>query len=51
VRREVEIGLSKGDRVEVVEGLAFGEDVIVSGQYNLEEGESVHVVAKALSVE
>lgn len=45
VRREVQVGVSKGGRVEVVQGLKLGEDVIVSGQYNLEAGEKVHIVA------
>ncbi len=30
VRREVQVGVSKGGRVEVVQGLKLGEDVIVS---------------------
>ncbi|MHB1417338.1 MAG: efflux RND transporter periplasmic adaptor subunit, partial [Chloroflexota bacterium] len=42
-RRTVVTGLADGDRVEVVSGLAAGEQVIVSGLSGLTEGQEVTV--------
>jgi RND family efflux transporter MFP subunit len=46
-RREVETGLAKDDKVEILSGVQPGEKVVVSGQHYLEDGERVQVV-KAL---
>lgn len=43
-RRAVEIGLLRGAEVEVLNGLAEGEAVVVAGQHSLKQGESVRVV-------
>ncbi len=39
VRRPVQLGLRDGDRVEVTEGLNFGDTLIVAGQRRLSDGE------------
>ncbi len=41
VRRQVQLGLRDGDRVEVTEGLNGGELLIVAGQRRILEGEAV----------
>ena len=43
-RRAVEIGLLRDGEVEVLNGLAEGEAVVVAGQHSLKQGESVRVV-------
>jgi len=45
VRREVRLGVREEDSVEVVEGLAEGEDVVVLGQDGLADGTPVTVLA------
>ncbi len=42
--RAVALGLSQGDKVEVVSGLKTGEKVVVSGQINLSDGARVQIV-------
>ena len=42
-RRQVKLGLSQGDTVEV-DGIADGERVIVAGQFSLKSGDLVRVV-------
>ena len=42
--RPVEIGLSRGGEVEVVNGLNEGESVVIAGQHSLKVGENVTVV-------
>jgi RND family efflux transporter MFP subunit len=46
VRRELTIGASNDKQVEVLTGLNDGEQVIVSGQLNLKEGNEVNVINK-----
>ncbi len=41
--RDVEIGASDGQRVEIVRGVAAGELVVVSGQLNLRDGAAVTI--------
>jgi HlyD family secretion protein len=43
--REVKVGLNAGDSVQVVSGLALGEQVVTSGQAHLQPGDTVKVVA------
>jgi len=43
-RREVELGFSEGDFVEIVSGVAEGEQVVVVGQDGLSEGTPVQVL-------
>ena len=43
-RRTIDIGLSRGVDVEVTDGIAEGDAVIVAGQHALTDGESVTVV-------
>jgi membrane fusion protein (multidrug efflux system) len=43
-RREVRVGYSRGENVEIVEGVAAGEAVVTIGQTGLAEGARVEVV-------
>ena len=43
-RRTIDIGLSQGSDVEVTQGLAEGDTVVVAGQHALADGENVTVV-------
>ncbi|MFQ5718567.1 MAG: efflux RND transporter periplasmic adaptor subunit [Acidobacteriota bacterium] len=43
-RRDVELGYSEGDLVEVVDGLAEGEQVVVVGQDGLTDGTPIRVL-------
>ncbi len=42
-RRELELGIEQGDRIEVLSGLRPGEDIIVTGQQGLEDGSRIAV--------
>ena len=42
-RRRVELGFSEGDRVEVLAGLAAGDQVITVGQEGLRDGQAVRI--------
>ena len=44
--KEVEVGLTLGDRAEIVSGLAGGEQLIVEGQYAVRDGSLVSVTAR-----
>ena len=44
-RREIEIGIARSDRVEVLSGVDAGEKMVVSGQHYLKDGERVKVAA------
>ncbi|HEY3348209.1 MAG TPA: efflux RND transporter periplasmic adaptor subunit [Thermoanaerobaculia bacterium] len=43
----VETGSATGDRVEIVKGLAAGQDVVTRGGFSLREGDRVQTPAKA----
>lgn len=47
--REVELGLTLGDRAEVVKGLHEGEMLIVEGQYGVKDGSLVVPTARGAS--
>ena len=40
-RRQVELGLAEGSRVEITNGLSEGEQVVIAGQHTLKDGEEV----------
>lgn len=42
-RRELELGIEQGDRIEVVSGLSAGDGLIITGQNNLDEGSRIRV--------
>ena len=44
-KREVELGLTQDDTVQVISGLVLGEQVVVAGQAGLQLGDPVEVVA------
>ena len=43
-RRQVEMGLAEGSRVQITNGLSEGEQVVIAGQHTLKDGEEVTVV-------
>ena len=43
-RREVQVGMDDGERIEVISGLKSGEQVVVKGQAYLKEGQKVDIV-------
>jgi len=43
VRKEIKIGITTDSRVEVIDGLNAGEEVVVYGQNSLQDGQSVEV--------
>jgi RND family efflux transporter MFP subunit len=43
VRRELELGIEQGDRIEVISGLQAGDGLIVTGQRNLNDGARIRV--------
>jgi RND family efflux transporter MFP subunit len=43
VRRELDLGIQQGDRIEVVSGLAPGERLVITGQSGLEDGARIRV--------
>lgn len=44
VERDVELGYSRGDRVEIRTGVAAGDTVVVVGQDNLRQGAAVQIM-------
>ena len=46
-RKAVETGAASGDRVEVVKGLAPGEEVVTGGAFNLRDGDKLRTAAGA----
>ncbi len=42
-KKKVLTGVKEGDHVEVKDGLAVGEQVVVWGQHGLEDGQEVEV--------
>jgi membrane fusion protein, multidrug efflux system len=42
-QRSIKTGILTSDKVEVVEGLAAGEQVVISGQLNLENGSAITI--------
>lgn len=47
VRRDVKVGIRQEDRIEIREGLAAGESLVVSGAHFLRDGNPIQVVAAA----
>jgi len=41
---ESEIGQSNNKQVEVLSGLSDGEQVIISGQLNLKDGDEINII-------
>jgi len=42
-RRELELGIEQGDRIEVLSGLAANEQIVITGQQSLEDGAPIRV--------
>lgn len=45
-RRELELGIQQGDRIEIISGLSAGDGLIVTGQNNLEDGGPIRVAGQ-----
>lgn len=43
VRRNLDLGIQQGDRIEVLSGLGAGEKLIITGQSSLEEGSRIRI--------
>ncbi len=43
VRRELELGIEQGDRIEIVNGLQPGDKLVVTGQQSLEDGSPIQI--------
>ncbi len=43
VRRNLELGVQQGDRIEVLSGLSEGEKLIITGQTSLEDGSRIRI--------
>lgn len=43
VRRELELGIEQGDRIEVMDGLQAGDQLVVTGQESLEDGSLIQI--------
>ena len=43
VRRDLQLGIQQGDRIEVLSGLAAGEKLIITGQSSLEDGSRIRI--------
>jgi len=50
-RRLVQKGLTRDTFVEIIKGLAFGEQVVTAGQELLQDGSPIHQVEKAQKAE
>ncbi|WP_421775550.1 efflux RND transporter periplasmic adaptor subunit [Gracilimonas sp.] len=44
-RRELELGIEQGDRIEVLSGLLPSDDIIVTGQSGLDDGSRIQVAS------
>lgn len=42
-RRELELGIEQGDRIEVISGLEPGDQLVVTGQESLEDGSPIRI--------
>ena len=43
-RREVQLGIARSDKIEILSNLDVGEKVVILGQHYLKDGERVKVV-------
>jgi membrane fusion protein (multidrug efflux system) len=43
-RRVVQIGFEEGDRLQVLEGVEAGEQVVIKGQHSLQDGASIKIL-------
>ncbi|MDZ7717912.1 MAG: efflux RND transporter periplasmic adaptor subunit [Balneolaceae bacterium] len=50
VRRDVELGIEQGDRIEVVNGLQPGDQLVVTGQQSLEDGSPIQIAGSTPSL-
>lgn len=49
VRRDVELGIEQGDRIEIVNGLQPGDKLVVTGQQSLEDGSPIQIAGSTPS--
>ncbi|MDZ7690276.1 MAG: hypothetical protein U5K69_03805 [Balneolaceae bacterium] len=43
VKRDLELGIEQGDRVEIISGLEEGDQIVVTGQNSLEDSSRVRI--------
>lgn len=46
-RRDLELGIEQGDRIEIVEGLQPGDRLVVTGQESLEDGSPIQIAGSS----
>lgn len=46
VQNELRLGIEQGDRIEVLEGIEAGDEVVITGQNDLTDSSKVHVVGQ-----
>jgi RND family efflux transporter MFP subunit len=47
VRKELVLGIEQGDRIEVLEGIAPGDKLVITGQQSLEDGSNIQIANAA----
>ncbi len=45
-RRDLKLGIEQGDRIEVVEGLEPGDEIVITGQSSLNDSSKVRVAGQ-----
>ncbi|MCG2587030.1 efflux RND transporter periplasmic adaptor subunit [Rhodohalobacter sulfatireducens] len=50
VRRDLELGIEQGDRIEVINGLEPGDQLVVTGQQSLEDGSPIQIAGSTPSL-
>ncbi len=45
--RQLELGIEQGDKIEIISGLAPGEEIIVTGQNSLQDGGRIRVASQS----
>jgi RND family efflux transporter MFP subunit len=50
VRRDLELGIEQGDRIEVITGLQPGDQLVVTGQQSLEDGSPIQIAGSTPSL-
>ena len=46
LRRELKLGIEQGDKIEILEGIKAGDEVVITGQNNLDDSTKVRVAGQ-----